>query len=450
MPSLAGGFTVSNGDIATASYLNTWFGTGTLSFSSGKTLLGNSTLGATTFQEIPLSSNLSFSANSAGSALGIADSPTITGPTTISQATGGGPPSLTISGNGAGPIVETIKNTLAGASSYAQLRIFNDSSQGPILAVNSSAYSGSGFGGLASTGYLSMGGNYSFQIGAKTLTFYSGSSLTQSLLIDASNAATFYGTATVTGLLTASGGITGSIGQTTAAAGSFTTLSASGTLALGSQTGDNILIHGTVGYNWINFEEGSASKFSMGPFNTGHFQIYSTNGLNANVLDITGSSGLVTVPYNLGVSGTSTLTGNVTVGTLGSGNVSNSVLIQGSSANGYGPFVQFVDGTGSMGAVGSSNSWGTGNARGMAFAATNALQFLTNNGTLALTLDTSQNATFAGQVIVHDATFHRTLTTMTNGAASNTGTLTNAPVAGNPTKWVPVNDNGTTRYVPMW
>ena len=39
---------------------------------------------------------------------------------------------------------------------------------------------------------------------------------------------------------------------------------------------------------------------------------------------------------------------------------------------------------------------------------------------------------------------------MTNGAAANTGTLTNAPVAGNPTKWIPINDNGTTRYIPAW
>lgn len=39
---------------------------------------------------------------------------------------------------------------------------------------------------------------------------------------------------------------------------------------------------------------------------------------------------------------------------------------------------------------------------------------------------------------------------LTNGAGSAAGTLANAPAAGNPTKWVPVNDNGTTRYVPMW
>lgn len=36
------------------------------------------------------------------------------------------------------------------------------------------------------------------------------------------------------------------------------------------------------------------------------------------------------------------------------------------------------------------------------------------------------------------------------GAASSTATLTNAPVSGNPSKWVPVDDQGTTRYLPLW
>jgi hypothetical protein len=40
--------------------------------------------------------------------------------------------------------------------------------------------------------------------------------------------------------------------------------------------------------------------------------------------------------------------------------------------------------------------------------------------------------------------------TLPNGAGAATGTLTNAPVAGNPTKWITINDNGTTRYIPAW
>ena len=44
----------------------------------------------------------------------------------------------------------------------------------------------------------------------------------------------------------------------------------------------------------------------------------------------------------------------------------------------------------------------------------------------------------------------RTSAPLANGAAAALGTLSNAPVAGNPTKWVPINDNGVTRYIPAW
>jgi len=37
-----------------------------------------------------------------------------------------------------------------------------------------------------------------------------------------------------------------------------------------------------------------------------------------------------------------------------------------------------------------------------------------------------------------------------NGAGASAGTMTNAPAAGNPTKWIPIDDNGTTRYIPAW
>lgn len=39
---------------------------------------------------------------------------------------------------------------------------------------------------------------------------------------------------------------------------------------------------------------------------------------------------------------------------------------------------------------------------------------------------------------------------MTDGAAAQVGTLTNAPAAGNPTKWIPIVDNGVTRHIPSW
>lgn len=55
------------------------------------------------------------------------------------------------------------------------------------------------------------------------------------------------------------------------------------------------------------------------------------------------------------------------------------------------------------------------------------------------------------EVITNSTAFmHRTSASLTNGAGASSGTLTNAPSAGNPTKWIPIDDNGTTRYIPAW
>lgn len=50
----------------------------------------------------------------------------------------------------------------------------------------------------------------------------------------------------------------------------------------------------------------------------------------------------------------------------------------------------------------------------------------------------------------YSSTLLATAVSLTNGAAGNTATLTNAPAVGNPTKWIPISDNGTTRYIPCW
>lgn len=55
-----------------------------------------------------------------------------------------------------------------------------------------------------------------------------------------------------------------------------------------------------------------------------------------------------------------------------------------------------------------------------------------------------------GALSINSAVMLRTYTPFTNGAGAGAGTLTNAPAAGNPTKWIPINDNGTTRYIPAW
>lgn len=42
------------------------------------------------------------------------------------------------------------------------------------------------------------------------------------------------------------------------------------------------------------------------------------------------------------------------------------------------------------------------------------------------------------------------LASLANDAGGSAATLTNAPAAGNPTKWIPIDDAGTTRYIPAW
>lgn len=62
-----------------------------------------------------------------------------------------------------------------------------------------------------------------------------------------------------------------------------------------------------------------------------------------------------------------------------------------------------------------------------------------------------RNVFVAGNITIGDATaLVKSSVAMNNGAGAGAGTITNAPAAGNPTKWIPINDNGTTRYVPAW
>jgi hypothetical protein len=62
----------------------------------------------------------------------------------------------------------------------------------------------------------------------------------------------------------------------------------------------------------------------------------------------------------------------------------------------------------------------------------------------------SAGATFTNGVTVGSTTLLSTSVALTNGAAALTATLTNAPKTGNPTKWVPIDDDGTTRFIPTW
>lgn len=85
---------------------------------------------------------------------------------------------------------------------------------------------------------------------------------------------------------------------------------------------------------------------------------------------------------------------------------------------------------------------------------TNSFPALKRNVTnleVRLADDSADTNIIASGFVVSNAAFAiQSGVAFTNGAGASVGTLTNAPVAGNPTKWVAVNDNGTTRQMPLW
>jgi hypothetical protein len=92
---------------------------------------------------------------------------------------------------------------------------------------------------------------------------------------------------------------------------------------------------------------------------------------------------------------------------------------------------------------------------------TGAIEFITRNGgTLGvyarlnpaggLGLNTTSDPGLGMLYTNNGAWLIRSKATYSNGAGAAGGTLNNAPAAGNPTKWIPIDDNGTTRYIPAW
>src|SRR5271154_2767856 len=75
----------------------------------------------------------------------------------------------------------------------------------------------------------------------------------------------------------------------------------------------------------------------------------------------------------------------------------------------------------------------------------------TANGNVTIAAPSSGvGLTVAGSITLAGAQLLATSAALTNNAAANAGTLTNAPAVGNPTKWIPINDNGTIRNIPAW
>lgn len=145
-------------------------------------------------------------------------------------------------------------------------------------------------------------------------------------------------------------------------------------------------------------------------------------------------------------------------------------------ANNAGTITTDITLTGASGSGGSTANFGGNVGSGGSFiaAATGYYGFSTRNlilspvdgttrlsnwaGTITTDITLSgasgsgaSTVTFGGGIKTTGATFAlQTATTLTDNAAAQVATMTNGPAAGNPTKWIAINDNGTTRYIPAW
>lgn len=78
---------------------------------------------------------------------------------------------------------------------------------------------------------------------------------------------------------------------------------------------------------------------------------------------------------------------------------------------------------------------------------------VTCSTTLAVTTTTTMTGRLTangGITVVGGSYLLTTNSALSSVSGSDTGTLTNAPDTGNPTKWIAINDNGTERYIPTW
>lgn len=232
-------------------------------------------------------------------------------------------------------------------------------------------------------------------------------------------------------------------------------------------------VNNRFGYNAVDY--GSGTSGCTGPANvcqgSNEDSAYSVNAL-------TGSAGW-RVAYGISkyggptpMSSNGTLMKNTSAGTIA---IADGIDLRGFTFSDYafaGPSGGFlVDGPGNTTVntllllAGGGTISGAG---GLTLNGTTGTTLKANNATGA-TLDTALNLKVfstmtigtavippagsigvQGDIITGGNVLHKTSTALTNGAAAATATLTNAPTAGNPTKWISISDNGTTRFIPAW
>ena len=200
------------------------------------------------------------------------------------------------------------------------------------------------------------------------------------------------------------------------------------------------------------------SLFTQGTATEG-WQINTGNlvALTDNTYDI-GASG-ATRPRNVFIAGTITTGGVATIGgtlTVNGGSSINSngdISVLAGRSLGFGSHGGLQSG-GSDGIMQFRNNGNTDFIRvqlGGTSASFPAIARSTTDIHIKLADDSAFTGLKAKTLTVSDGTFALiSSAAFNNGVGVAAGTLLTAPTAGDPTKWIPINDNGTTRYVPAW
>jgi len=234
---------------------------------------------------------------------------------------------------------------------------------------------------------------------------------------------------TISGLTLSSPTLSGTVGGALTFSGALTLSSAltyGGVTLSNSVTGTGSMVlsasptfTGTVNASGIAVTAGNAINYQFGAYATGSTQVgYQAGNSNTGFNSTNGAfygvgttgAGLISVGMGLGLNITAATTFSSAL-TYGGVTLSNSVT-----------------GTGSM-ALSASPTF-TGTINGTSILLSSAVQ--------------------AASMTNGDSVLMRTNATLTNNSGGSVGTITNAPVAGNPTKWIIIVDNGVNRSIPAW
>lgn len=225
------------------------------------------------------------------------------------------------------------------------------------------------------------------------------------------------GNLSVTGIISGTSIQSTPIGSITTSTGAFTTLSASSTV---SGTG---------------FSTYFASPPSIGSI-TPSSGAFTTLSASSTVSGSGFSTYLASPPA---IGGTSAAAGTFTA-------LKATTLVTPSTASALG--------SSAITSLSADNTGSTYSARFANSSTTDVLQI--RGDSVVVVIGTLTNigsggiAAGSGGFTTSKAVFMTSTLALTNNAAAATATLTNSPTAGNPTKWIPINDNGTTRNIPCW